>query len=129
MRIFSFRYLTISFFNNFFRSLLLFLILSSACSNGDQRLTADVSKIILPEVVIHRYDIDLFHVNRGQLQKELEVLKPAYRFFLDTDLNNPAKLSELTAYLENPRNLAFQEAVSAKFKDLCLLYTSPSPRD
>jgi hypothetical protein len=108
-------------FNHFVLSILLILILSSACSTSEKRLMVDVSKISLSEVKIHRYDIDLFNVKDDQLQRELEALKPAYRFFLDTDLSDPQKLTEMTAYLENPRNLAFQEAVAGLYKNLDIL--------
>jgi hypothetical protein len=94
------------------------MLLLSGCGPANQRLNVDVSNIDLPVVKIHRYDLDLFNVKHDRLQEELESLKPVYRFFLDTDLGDPAKLADLTAYLENPRNMAFQKAVAAKYSDL-----------
>jgi hypothetical protein len=99
---------------------LLFLVCAlvvSSCTRGRQRTDVDVSSISLPDVKIHRYDLDLFRVNAARLQPELEALKPAYRFFLGTDLGDPSKLAEMKSYLENPRNLAFQAAVALQFKD------------
>ena len=94
------------------------LVAFSACGRGKQRLHPDVSKISLPQVIIHRYDLDLFRVHSGQLQQELEKLKPAYRFFLGADLNDPAKLADMKDYLENPRNIAFHAEVTAKYSDI-----------
>jgi len=103
-------------FTGFFSGCLMFLL--SGCGPANQRLNVDVSKIDLPAVKIHRYDLDLFNVKHDRLQADLESLKPAYRFFLDTDLGDPAKLTDLTAYLENPRNMAFQKAVAGKYSNL-----------
>lgn len=94
------------------------LIIFSGCSNGIHPLDVDVSKINLPDVKIHRYDVDLFKVNPAQLRQELESLKPAYRFFLGTDLSDPAKLAELNDYLENQRNRAFQAAADSQYKNI-----------
>jgi hypothetical protein len=107
-------------FHLFVQFILLLLFLTS-CSTGNQRLNVDVSKINLPEVKIHRYDIDLFNVKKGQLQQQLEALKAEYRFFLDTDLSDPAKLTGMKSYLENQRNFDFQKAVAGRYKDLKFL--------
>jgi uncharacterized protein YjaZ len=93
------------------------LTLIPGCGPGKQRLDVDVSAIGVADVVIHRYDLDLFRLNPGQLQQGLESMKPAYRFFLDTDLGDPARLSEMRAYLENPRNIAFHAAVDSQFRE------------
>ena len=77
----------------------------------------DVSKIDLPLVNINRYDLDLFRVDTGRLQQGLESLKPAYRFFLDADLGDPAKLNEMKAYLENARNTGFHAAVADRYRN------------
>ena len=103
----------------FFSGFLMFLF--SGCGPANQRLNVDVSKIDLPAIKIHRYDLHLFNVKRDRLREELESLKPAYLFFLDTDLGDPAKLTDLRAYLENPRNMAFQKAVAAQYNDLAWL--------
>ena len=92
--------------------------LLSGCGNGKGRLDVDVSGVEPGEVKIHRYDVDLFKVNLGQLQRGLESLKPEYRFFLDTDLNDPAKLSDMKAYLENLRNREFQQAVVRQYPQI-----------
>jgi len=93
-------------------------LLVASCSSGDKRLKVDVSDVKIPEVIIHRYDLDLFSMGKGPLQQGLEVLKPSYRFFLDTDLGNPVKLAEMKAYLENPRNVDFYQAVNSAYKDI-----------
>jgi hypothetical protein len=101
------------------RVLFIVLFLSLVgCNNGKQRLNVDLSKIIQPEIKIHRYDLDLFKVSPSQLQYGLEVLKSEYRFFLDTDLSNPVKLGEMKDYLESPRNLGFYEAVKSRYKNV-----------
>ena len=104
------------------RSLLIYFslctVIFSGCGHGKQRLDVDVSGVSLAEVVIHRYDDALFKVHTGQLQQGLELLKPTYRFFLDTDLGDPAKLSDMQAYLENPRNQGFHAAVDSQYKQI-----------
>jgi len=94
------------------------MMMLSGCRPANQRLNVDVSKISVPEVKIHRYDLDLFKVSRTRLRSELETLKPAYRFFLETDLGDTAKLKDLKDYLENPRNIAFKEAVARQYKEV-----------
>jgi len=104
--------------HSFFKTLLIMLIFTSSCISGDPRLKVDVSEIKVKDVKVHRYDLDLFKVTIDRLQQGLEALKPEYRIFLDTDLNNPEKLAEMTDYLENPRNLAFHHAVATKYPAL-----------
>ena len=94
------------------------LLVFTGCGHGKQRLDVDVSKVNLPEVKIHRYDLDLFRVNVAHLQQGLESLKPAYRFFLDTDLADTAKLNDMKGYLESPRNLEFHAAVDSQYKQI-----------
>ena len=96
----------------------IFLMAFAGCSTGKKRTSVDVSNINQPLIQIHRYDLDLFKVNTAQLQQGLEALKPAYRFFLDADLSDPAKLTEMKAYLENPRNIGFYSAVAGQYKDI-----------
>ena len=100
----------------FFSGYLMMMLI--ACGPANKRLNVDVSKIRVPEVKIHRYDLDLFKVSHSMLRSELEALKPAYRFFLDTDLGDSAKLRDLKDYLENPRNIAFQQAVARQYKEV-----------
>jgi hypothetical protein len=94
------------------------LILFTGCGSDKQRLDIDVSEVNLPEVIIHRYDVDLFKINSGQIQQRLESLKPAYRFFLDTDLTDPAKIANMTAYLDSPRNRGFYAAVDSVYPQI-----------
>jgi uncharacterized protein YjaZ len=102
----------------FLFSFTLCLAILSGCSNSSHRLDVDVSRINLPELKIHRYDVDLFNINLSQLQLGLESIKPAYRFFLDTDLSDPAKLNDMKAYLESPRNLGFHKAVDSAYSQI-----------
>jgi uncharacterized protein YjaZ len=94
------------------------MVVLSGCGHGKHRLDANVSGVNLPDVKIHRYDLDLFKVNPDHLQQGLESLKPSYRFFLDTDLGDSAKLMEMKAYLDNPRNLLFHAAVDSQYKQI-----------
>jgi len=82
------------------------------------RLNVDVSAVIMPGIIIHRYDLDLFRIDRSDLRQQLEKLKPEYRFFLGTDLGDPGRLNEMKSYLENPRNIDFAAAVAKKYPDL-----------
>lgn len=100
------------------------LILLSGCGADERGLQVDLSGVTITPVKIHRYDQDLFRVDRDNLQAGLEVLKPAYPFFLGTDLSDPYKLSEMSLYLNNPRNIAFQKAVEMKYPDLISLETA-----
>ncbi|MEI7664192.1 MAG: hypothetical protein WCK34_18440, partial [Bacteroidota bacterium] len=69
------------------------LVALTSCGSGRKRLNIDTSKITIPEIKVHRYDIDLFRIRQSQLQQGLEALKPEYRFFLGTDLGDPGKLA------------------------------------
>jgi hypothetical protein len=97
----------------------LFAVLTvvQSCAPGGRRVDVDVSGISVPDVRVHRYDLDLFKVRTDDLLQDLETLKPAYRFFLGTDLNDPLKLAEMRVYLENPRNQGFYEEVSRQYPD------------
>ncbi|MCX6267560.1 MAG: hypothetical protein NTW16_09420, partial [Bacteroidetes bacterium] len=97
------------------------MLIFSGCNHGKQRVDVDISGVSLAEVKIHRYDADLFKINPDQLQQELEALKPAYRFFLGTDLGDSAKLMDMRAYLENPRNIAFHAAVDSQYRQITAL--------
>lgn len=96
----------------------LWLGILSGCGYGKHRLDVDVSAIKLDDVKIHRYDLDLFKVDPAQLRQGLEALKPGYRFFLDTDLGDTAKLCDMRSYLENQRNRYFQAAVDSQYKQI-----------
>jgi hypothetical protein len=93
----------------------LFLFIMAGCGGGDRRINANVSEINLPGITIHRYDVELFRADTRDLQHSLERLRPEYPFFLDTDLSDTSKLSEMRSYLENPRNLGFHVAVDSVF--------------
>jgi len=99
------------------RAACIFLLIS-ACSSPGDRLKVDVSNVAVPEVVIHRYDRDLFSTDPGNLRAELERLRPEYPFFLNTDLGDTMKLLAMRDYLANERNLAFYKACDSAFPDL-----------
>jgi hypothetical protein len=94
------------------------LFLATACTLNKDRLKVDVSGIIIPELKIHRYDLDLFKVSLDDLSTGLQTIQHKYYFFLGTNLSDPSKLAEMRAYLTNPRNIEFQKAVEIKYKDL-----------
>jgi gliding motility-associated lipoprotein GldB len=99
--------------------ILIFLLLFASCNRQkEKRLHIDVSKIVLPAIKIHRYDVDLFKVSPDDLRKGLESIKAEYNLFLGTDLSDPKKLEEMRSYLSNERTLDFQRACEKKFKDL-----------
>jgi len=90
----------------------------TGCNWRKDRLKVDVSKISIPDVKIHRYDVDLFKIRIPDLQNGLEAIKNEYYFFLGTNLGDPKKLDEMRAYLENPRTIDFQKACIIPFTDL-----------
>lgn len=92
-----------------------------SCSGKRNRLEVDITQVRIPEVVIHRYDLDLFKVDIRDMQSGLERLRPDYRFFLETDLSDPKNLSEMKSYLLNPRNIEFHTAVTRKYRDVGIL--------
>jgi hypothetical protein len=97
---------------------LLLMFLFAGCHHPGDRLKVDVSAVRVPEVTIHRYDLDLFRANISNLKPALEALRPQYRFFLDTNLNDTVKLMEMKSYLENERNQLLYREVEKKFTDL-----------
>ena len=102
-----------------FFSLLAFLIVFiPGCHWKKDRLNADISEIKIPDVIIHRYDLDLFRIPLTDLENGLKSIQHKYFFFLGADLNDPVKLAQMKAYLENQRNIDFQKAVASKYKDL-----------
>ena len=96
---------------------LMMLILPS-CHWHRNRLEVDISGIRIPETKIHRYDRDLFKVPVSDLSNGLKKLEPEYTCFLGSDLDNPVKLEKMRDYLQNPRNIDFQQATERKFPDL-----------
>lgn len=93
----------------------------SSCSGLNNRLDVDVSGVSVPAVQIHRYDLDLFRLDVKDLQAGLERLRPSYRFFLDTDLSDTARLAEMKNYLLNPRNKDFYLAVERRYQDVGMI--------
>jgi hypothetical protein len=103
---------------NFYLCFFLVILFVTGCSWKKDRLDADVSGIIIPQVKIHRYDLDLFNIPVNDLSNGLKKIQHEYYYFLGTDLNDPMKLKKMDDYLQNPRNQEFQAAVKNKFKDL-----------
>lgn len=93
----------------------------TGCGSGNERINADVSGVNVKDITIHRYDLDLFKLDPDHLMPGLESMKPAYRFFLEADLKDQTRLSELQSYLESPRNIAFHAAVDSQFHDIRFL--------
>ena len=94
------------------------LFLLTACGGGGGRLDVNVSDIPDPNIVIHRYDVDLFRVDPANLRTDLEKLKPQYPFFLGADLSDTARLNAMHSYLLNPRNVAFHKSADSVYPDL-----------
>jgi hypothetical protein len=101
-----------------FTLLLLIILAFTACSWHKNRLQVDVSHIKIADVKIHRYDRDLFKVPVSDLRSGLMQIQHDYYFFLGTDLNDTKKLDDMRAYLENPRNIDFQNTCENRYKDL-----------
>jgi hypothetical protein len=102
------------------RSIFLLLLITAlgGCNWHKNRLNVDVSGVNVSEVKVHRYDIDLFKVSVSDPRNGLEKIKNTYYFFLGTNLDDPKKLGEMKAYLENPRTIDFHNACENKYKDL-----------
>lgn len=98
--------------------ILVVLTFACSCSSPGNRLMVDVTDVKIGEVTIHRYDRDLFRADRSDLRRSLELLKPRYPFFLNTDLADTVKLLAMTGYLENERNLVYARACDSVFGDM-----------
>lgn len=98
--------------------LLIVATLISGCSSGKKRLKVDVSGISVEQVVIHRYDLDLFNRVHPDLIDHLNSLQPRYSFFLGTDLNDSARLAQMDSYLSSQVNLDFLLAVRERLSSL-----------
>ncbi len=97
---------------------LLIILLFNSCTWHKDRLQIDVSNIKIADVKIHRYDRDLFRIPVNDLQAGLQQIQHEYYFFLGTNLNDPKKLDDMRAYLENPRNIDFQRTCETQYNDL-----------
>lgn len=89
-----------------------------SCNWRTDRLEIDTSSIKIPDISIQRYDQDLFKIPLNDLKNGLTAIQSRYLFFLGTDLDDTAKLSDMMGYLMNPRNIDFNKAVQEKFQDL-----------
>jgi hypothetical protein len=98
--------------------LIVLKFLSSCNWKKDKMLHVDVSGISIPQVKIHRYDIDLFKIPLNDLQKGLESIKNQYPFFLGTELTDPVKLGQMKEYLSNQRNIDFHDACLKKYQHM-----------
>ncbi len=96
----------------------LVVVVLCSCGLHKNRLTIDVSDIPVPEMKIHRYDLDLFKVKTIDLGPGLKAIQKDYPFFLGTNLDDPSNLSSMKDYLEDPRNIDFQQAVAKQYTDL-----------
>jgi hypothetical protein len=94
------------------------VLLVSGCWWKKNRLNIDVSGIHVKEIVIHRYDIDLFKIPPGDLAEGLRSIQKEYPFFLGNGLYDSLKLAGMKAYLTNPRNIDFHKTCEEKFRDL-----------
>jgi hypothetical protein len=98
--------------------LIILTLFSSCVHQKNKRIHIDISNVNLPDVKIHRYDVDLFKIYGGDLKSGLEGIQNEYSLFLGTNLSDPKKLEEMSSYLSNERNLDFHKACVAKYTDL-----------
>ena len=96
------------------------LLLCTGCQNKS-RIDIDVSDINIPEITIHRYDLDLFAIRPDQFQSDLNTLRLRYPFFLNTDPSDTSGWEKLRLYIQNPRNQEFIAAVREKYTDVSSL--------
>lgn len=95
-----------------------FIIAINGCNWHKDRIHVDVSSVKVADVIIHRYDQDLFRIPLTDLQEGLQKIQSVYPFFLGTDLSDPKKLDDMRAYLENPRTIDFQKSCENRYTNL-----------
>jgi len=100
---------------------IILIMLTGSCHWSSSRLEVDLSDIPFEPVRIHRYDQALFAIPHDRLVEGLEQIRPSYLFFLDTDLHDSTKISNLEEYLTNVRTIEFQETSQAQYPGLSVL--------
>lgn len=105
----------------YFIFLMISMLFLGSCRFSSSRLQVDVSGIPLEEIHIHRYDQALFAIPMDSLEQGLVRIRPQFPFFLNTDLSDTAKISNLKEYLTNIRTIEFYQASENRFNDLSQL--------
>lgn len=90
----------------------------SCRSKDDGWKTIEVKHFIKPEVVIHRYETDLFEIPLSRLAEGLAALAPEYPLFIGENYNSEQALIQMRDYLTDPAIQEGYEAVERTFVDL-----------
>lgn len=110
--------MTVSFRGSITAILLALVVVADSCHRSSSRLDVDLSDIQIEPVIIHRYDRALFEIPHDSLIEGLEKIRPSFPFFLDTDLRDSSKISDLLNYLTNFRTLEFYQASLEKYSSV-----------
>jgi len=106
----------------FFLIALLVIYLLTACKSDKERdLHVDVSKIVVDDVNIRRYEQALFTIHPDTLQAGLKAIAPQFPVFLDVDLDDTLNIIQLRNFVTDPVNIDLYEKVSEKYADLQLI--------
>ncbi|MDD2962519.1 MAG: hypothetical protein PHQ65_03615 [Bacteroidales bacterium] len=80
--------------------------------------SVDFSKTFKPEVVILRYELDLFQIPTNKLEEGLAGLAPRYPLFIGSDYGSEQALIQMKAYLSDPVIRDGFDAVEKTFTDM-----------
>lgn len=102
------------------------VIICHSCKNDQPKAyriirNKELEKYKHVAVSIHRYEVDLFRCNINNLSEDLKKIKPKYPLFLDADLDDPANIKTMQAFLtDNFIQMMYRETMK-QYKDLTFL--------
>lgn len=99
-------------------ALVIIALIPSCRTNNDEWKNADVSHFLKPNVVIQRYETDLFQIPLHQLAEGLADLAPKYPLFIGENYNSEQALIQMRDYLSDPAIKEGYEAVERTFVDV-----------
>lgn len=95
------------------------LLVFSACHRTNKPWSEiNTSQYVRPDVVIHRYELDLFQVPRDRLAEGLERLAPKYPLFIGENYRSEQSLIQMGDYLNDPLINQGYDAVDKTFADM-----------
>ena len=100
---------------------LFFLIILISCSSQKSRTDVDVSGIEIREIEINRYEEALFAIDPDSLRQGLKKIDPRYEIFLGPEWDTPRNLTQLKAYITDPKIRELYHDTKEKYPDLNFL--------
>lgn len=94
----------------------LFLVVFVSCKH-ENRLKIDLSNVSSPELVLYRYDKDLFNINHDQAQAEISQLQKQYSVFLGNAEIDSIQIKQLIQYLNDPTIKIIHNDVQKQYPD------------